>query len=109
MELAQLGEPPSRKFKRSSWELAKHARTSKKVKAAEKRAERAEDACKRMSKSMVLVSHMYPGFKALLRKTCPDELSGSTAKAMAMSLIAFAPSIKGKDDRRFSRTEAWLP
>ena len=79
------------------------------LKAAEDKAEKAEGACKRMSKSMALVSHMYPRFKALLRKTCPDELSGSTAKAMTMSLIAFAPSIKGNDDRRFSRTEAWLP
>ena len=109
MELAQLGEAPCRKFKNRSWEHAQHARSAKKFKGAEDRAERAEGARKRMSKSLVLLSHMYPRFKALLRKTCPDELSGATAKAMAMSLIAFAPSIRGKDDRRFSRTEAWLP
>ena len=110
MELVQLGEPPCHKFKHRSWELVKHATSGKKLKAAEDRAERAEAACKRMGKYMELVQHLYPRFKALLRKTCPDGLSGSTAKATAMSLIAFAPSIKGKDDRRFfSRTEAWLP
>ena len=101
MELVQLGEPPCRKFKNRSWEHAQHAVSGKKLKAAEDRATMAEAACKRMGKSLALVQHLYPRFKALLRKTCPDDLSGSTAKAMAMSLIAFAPSIKGKDDRRF--------
>ena len=101
MELVQLGEPTCHKFKHRSWELIKHAAAGKKLKAAVDRAEKAEGACKRIGKSMALVQHLYPRFKALLRKTCPDDLSGSTAKAMAMSLIAFAPSIKGKGDRRF--------
>ena len=101
MKLAELGAPPRGKWKNRSWEHSSHARSGKKLKAASARAERAEATCKSLSKSMAVVSHMYPDFKALVRKTCPDgEFSGPTAKAMAMSLIAFAPSIKGKDNRR---------
>ena len=110
MELVQLGEPPRRKFKNRSWEHAQHAVSGKKLKAAEDRATMAEAACKRMGKSLALVQHLYPRFKALLRKACPKRalwLHSQGHGDVADSVRAIHQG-QGRSFL-FSRTEAWLP
>ena len=104
-----LAEPSPKKYEHRSWETAKNSRKDLHIQQLQKRVDRLPGRDDQVLDVVVKTMYRIPGVKAALRQLGSKEVdySDPAIRAWAVSLAAFAPTVKGHYQQRRAQAVAF--